>query len=42
METVMPRKPNHRFQTLAGIALNLCVLGVTGVIFAQAFGPFLA
>jgi hypothetical protein len=37
-ETKM-RRPT---QTIAAIALNLCVVSFVGVIFAHSFAPFLA
>jgi hypothetical protein len=38
----MTRRPIRPAQAIAAIALNLCVFGFAGVVFANSFAPLLA
>jgi hypothetical protein len=38
----MTRRPSRPAQTIAAIALNLCVVTVVGLTFAHSFAPILA
>jgi hypothetical protein len=42
MESPMSRRNNKPAQAFVAIALNLCVIAVVGVIFANSFAPLIA